>query len=84
LQEITVGEGRVVESGFHDYPILRMAQAPNVEVHIIASTADPKGCGEMGIPTVAPALANAIFNACGVRLRKLPIKEQLRQALAVS
>jgi len=75
--EITVKEGRVVQSNFHDYPLMKMVQAPNVEVHVIESTADPKGCGEMGIPTVAPALSNAIFNACGKRIRKLPIKNQL-------
>jgi isoquinoline 1-oxidoreductase beta subunit len=76
-QEITVKEGRVVQSNFHDYPLLRMVQAPDVDVHVVSSTADPKGCGEMGIPTVAPALANAIFNACGKRIRKLPIRNQL-------
>ena len=80
-QEITVKEGRVVQSNFHDYPLIRMAEAPDVEVHIIDSAADPKGCGEMGIPTVAPALANAIFNACGVRLRRLPIRDRLAQAM---
>jgi xanthine dehydrogenase accessory factor len=52
--EITVKEGRVVQSNFHDYPLMKMVQAPDVEVHVIDSTADPKGCGEMGIPTVAP------------------------------
>jgi isoquinoline 1-oxidoreductase beta subunit len=80
--EITVKEGRVVQSNFHVYPLLRMAQAPDVEVHVIESTADPKGCGEMGIPTVAPALANAVFNACGVRIRRLPFKTQISEALA--
>lgn len=79
FQEITVKEGRVVQSNFHDYPLLRMAEAPDVEVHIVDSTADPKGCGEMGIPTVAPALANAIYNACGVRLRALPMRRRLAE-----
>jgi isoquinoline 1-oxidoreductase subunit beta len=76
-QEITVKDGRVVQSNFHDYPLLKMAQAPDVEVHIIESTANPKGCGEMGIPTVAPALANAIFNATGKRIRRLPFKHSM-------
>jgi isoquinoline 1-oxidoreductase beta subunit len=73
-QEITVKEGQVVQSNFHDYPLLGMSEAPDVEVHIMPSTADPRGCGEMGIPTVAPALANAIYNASGLRLRRLPFK----------
>jgi isoquinoline 1-oxidoreductase beta subunit len=79
-QEITVRDGQVVQSNFHDYPLLKMAEAPDVEVHIVASAADPAGCGEMGIPTVAPALANAIFNACGERLRKLPMRWSARRA----
>ena len=74
LQAITVKDGRVVEKSFVDYPILPLAATPPIEVHIIPSVVDPKGCGEMGIPTVAPALTNAIYNACGVRLRTLPIE----------
>lgn len=79
-QEITVRDGQVVQSNFHDYPLLTMAEAPDVEVHIVASTIDPTGCGEMGIPTVAPALANAIYNACGERLRKLPFRWKMMRA----
>jgi isoquinoline 1-oxidoreductase beta subunit len=80
--EISIDGGRVVQGNFDDYPLLAMADAPeNVEVHIVPSTKDPSGCGEMGIPTAAPALTNAIFAACGVRLRNLPIRSQLREAL---
>ena len=81
--EITVKEGRVVERNFDDYPLLGLKDAPrNIEVHIIGSNANPSGCGEMGIPTVAPALCNAIFNASGKRIRVLPIRDQLRNGLA--
>jgi len=78
--EITVKEGRVQQANFPDYPLLRMARAPDVEVHLIESGFPPSGCGEMGIPPVAPALVNAIFAASGVRLRRLPIGAQLKGA----
>ena len=64
----------VVEQGnFHDYPVLRMAEMPKVEVHILPSQEPPGGMGEPGTPPIAPALCNAIYAATGVRVRELPI-----------
>jgi isoquinoline 1-oxidoreductase beta subunit len=72
--EITVEGGRVRESNFDTYPLLAMRDAPDVEVIIVPSERDPVGAGEMGIPTAAPALANALFAATGKRIRSLPIR----------
>ncbi len=72
--EITFKDGAVQQSNFHDYPILRMADAPKVEVHIVASQEHPEGVGEPGLPPLAPAVANAVFKATGQRLRHLPLK----------
>ena len=69
---ITVEDGRIQQQNFDRYPLLRMPDAPAVEVHAIASSSPPSGAGEMGIPSVAPALANAIFAATGRRVRDLP------------
>jgi isoquinoline 1-oxidoreductase beta subunit len=71
--EITVEQGAVQQTNFHQYPILRMPDAPRVEVHVMPSTLPPCGAGEMGIPSALPALANAIFAATGRRLRRLPL-----------
>jgi isoquinoline 1-oxidoreductase beta subunit len=72
---ITVSRGRVEQSNFNDYEVLRMRDTPPViEVHIVPSSERPGGCGEVGVPAAAPALANAIFAATGKRIRRLPIR----------
>jgi isoquinoline 1-oxidoreductase beta subunit len=74
MGEITVAGGRVVESNFHDHEMIRLADAPAVEVRFIPSTAPPGGLGEPGVPPIAAAVTNAIYAATGVRVRTLPIK----------
>ncbi len=71
--KITLKDGKVEQSNFHDYPVLRMNEMPKVEVHIVASTEKPGGIGEPGTPPIAPAVVNAIYAATGKRLRSLPI-----------
>jgi isoquinoline 1-oxidoreductase beta subunit len=73
---ITVDRGRVVQSNFNDYEMIRMNEAPPIEVHIVNSTEDPTGIGEPTVPVIAPAICNAIFNATGKRLRRLPIRTE--------
>jgi isoquinoline 1-oxidoreductase beta subunit len=73
--EITFADGRVQQSNFNDYPLLQMSEMPEVEVHIVPSTAAPRGVGEMGVPPLVPAVMNAIYAVTGVRLRSTPIRE---------
>ena len=72
--EITIEEGRVVQSNFHDYKMLRMGEMPDVTVHIVRNHEAPGGVGEPGVPPIAPAVANAVFAATGQRIRKLPFR----------
>jgi len=72
--KIRLEGGAVKESNFHDYPILRMNEAPEVEVIIVDSGTAPTGIGEPGLPPLAPAVANAVYRATGQRLRSLPLQ----------
>ena len=80
-QEITIDKGRAVQGNFNDYPMLRIGEAPVVETHIVDSSEAPGGLGEPGVPTVAPAVCNALFLLTGKRVRSLPIRaEDLKKA----
>jgi isoquinoline 1-oxidoreductase beta subunit len=78
--EITIKDGRVEQSNFTDYRILRIDQTPAIDVHIIRSTEAPGGIGEPGTAALSPALTNAIYAATGKRLRQLPVGRQLLSA----
>ena len=75
--KITLDKGRVQQSNFHDYPMLRIGEAPAVETIIVDSGQAPGGLGEPGVPPVAPAVTNAIFVLTGKRIRTLPIDKDL-------
>jgi len=72
--EISLKNGRVEQSNFDDYALLRMHETPKIEVHLVESDESPSGVGEPGVPPLAPALANAVFAATGKRLRSLPLR----------
>jgi isoquinoline 1-oxidoreductase beta subunit len=73
---ITIDRGRVEQSNFHDYEMLRIKEMPQVEAHVVDSKERPTGIGEPGVPVTAPAVCNAIFAATGKRLRRLPIRAE--------
>ena len=75
--EITIKDGRVQQSNFHDYREISMADVPDIEVYLLPQGGRPKGVGETAVPGVAPALANAIFAATGDRIRRLPIGQKI-------
>jgi isoquinoline 1-oxidoreductase beta subunit len=75
--DITVTNGRINQSNFHDYRLLRINETPKIEVHIVKSVEDPGGVGEPGTTAVAPSVANAIAAATGIRLRHMPIDRDI-------
>jgi isoquinoline 1-oxidoreductase beta subunit len=75
--EVTIDKGRVQQSNFHDYRMLRIDQTPKIEVHVVKSGEPPGGIGEAGTNAGPPALRNAIYAATGVALRRLPIDRTL-------
>jgi isoquinoline 1-oxidoreductase beta subunit len=76
--EVTLKNGRVEQSNFSDYRVLRMNEAPAIEVHLVRNFEAPGGMGEPGTAATAPALANAVFAATGKRIRQLPLQKALR------
>ena len=72
--ELTLKAGRVEQSNFHDYPMIRLSEMPKVEVHVVTSSEKSGGVGEVGVPPIAPAVANAVFAATGKRIRRLPLR----------
>ena len=83
IEELTIKDGAPVQSNFNDYPVLRMSDMPEIHTKIVKSDAAPTGMGEVGVLPVAPAIANAIFQLTGKRLRALPMSpERVKKALA--
>jgi isoquinoline 1-oxidoreductase beta subunit len=76
--EVTLKDGRVEQSNYHDYRVLRMNETPAIEVHLVRNLEAPGGIGEPGTAATAPALANAVFAATGKRIRALPLQKALK------
>ena len=76
-EEVKFAKGGVATSNFDDYPVIRMSEVPEIEVHIVKSTDKIGGIGELGVPPLAPAVANAFFNATGVRIRRIPLTPKI-------
>ncbi len=78
--EITLEKGRVKQTNFNNYRMLRMDEMPEVDVFVVPSREEPGGVGEPGVPPIAAAVANALFTLTGVRARRLPLKVETFRA----
>jgi len=76
LQQITMENGVIEQNNFDQYPVMRIASTPQVDVHFVQSDNTSTGLGEPALPPLAPAVTNAIFAATGVRIRSMPLSEQ--------
>jgi isoquinoline 1-oxidoreductase beta subunit len=79
-EKLTFVNGEVQQSNFHDYPVLRMNEVPKITTKVMVTDNKPGGIGEVGLPPVAPAVANAVFKLTGKRLRDLPFKTETLKA----
>ena len=80
-ERVDFAKGGVASSNFDNYELLRMNEIPEMEVHIVPSREEMGGIGEPGLPPIAPAVANAVFRASGIRIRRLPMLPVLLEAL---
>jgi isoquinoline 1-oxidoreductase subunit beta len=78
-EEVKFANGGVKSANFDDYDLLRMSEVPEIEVHIVKGNEKIGGIGELGVPPLAPAVANAFFNATGVRVRRIPLTPKFVQ-----
>jgi isoquinoline 1-oxidoreductase beta subunit len=76
-EQTKFAKGGVATSNFDNYPIIRMSEVPEIEVHMVKSTDRIGGIGEPGVPPLAPAVANAVFNATGARIRRIPLTPEV-------
>ena len=76
-EQAKFAKGGVATSNFDNYPIIRMSEVPEIEVHMVKSTDRIGGIGEPGVPPLAPALANAVFSATGARIRRIPLTPEV-------
>ncbi|WP_309246722.1 molybdopterin cofactor-binding domain-containing protein [Ramlibacter montanisoli] len=83
LEQLDVKDGAIVQSNFHEYPVLRMSDMPQIHTSLVVTQAPPTGMGELGVAAVAPAIGNALFNLTGKRVRQMPLSPAaVKKALA--